>query len=83
MSKLRWCLSTLLIGLMLATVPVALQAQCGNLVNGGFEDPTLGSFTGVVSPPDVWLTAYVVGALSWWMGTLVFSRFRENLVEAV
>jgi ABC-type polysaccharide/polyol phosphate export permease len=40
-------------------------------------------FSGVVSPPGVWLTAYVVGVVSWWLGTAIFNRFRENLVEAV
>lgn len=40
-------------------------------------------FSGVVSPPRVWLTAYVVGLVSWWLGTLIFGRYRETLVEAV
>lgn len=36
-------------------------------------------------PPrlTVWLTAYAVGAVSWWLGTLVFNRWRETVVEAV
>ncbi len=39
-------------GILLVTMPTALLAQsgCGLLVNGDFEDPTLGSFNDVVSP---------------------------------
>ncbi len=40
-------------------------------------------FTGSPSPPAVWVTAYAVGAASWWIGALVFERYRETLVEAV
>jgi ABC-type polysaccharide/polyol phosphate export permease len=40
-------------------------------------------FSGGVSAAVVWLTALAVGAVSLWLGTLVFTRFRETLVEAV
>jgi ABC-type polysaccharide/polyol phosphate export permease len=40
-------------------------------------------FAGQLSPPQVWLTALVVGVLTWWLGTRVFAAFRETVVEAV
>ena len=40
-------------------------------------------FTGRVSPPQLWLTAYAVGIVSWWLGTRVFAAYRETVVEAV
>jgi lipopolysaccharide transport system permease protein len=40
-------------------------------------------FAGTVSPPHVWLTAFAVGAVSWWLGTKIFAAYRETLVEAV
>jgi ABC-2 type transport system permease protein/lipopolysaccharide transport system permease protein len=40
-------------------------------------------FAGQVPAPATWLTAYAVGAVSLWLGTVVFARGRETLVEAV
>jgi ABC-type polysaccharide/polyol phosphate export permease len=40
-------------------------------------------FAGVISPPGVWVKAYLVGLIAWWLGATVFARFRETLVEAV
>lgn len=40
-------------------------------------------FNGVVSPPQVWALALVIGVVSWLAGTWIFSRFRDTLVEAV
>ena len=40
-------------------------------------------FAGIVPSATDWLTACVVGAVALWMGTAVFSRYRETLVEAV
>ena len=40
-------------------------------------------FTGRVPPPMTWLTAFIVGFISWWLGTRVFLRYRETVVEAV
>ena len=40
-------------------------------------------FAGTVSSPRVWLMAFAVGAVSWWLGTRVFGAYRETLVEAV
>jgi len=40
-------------------------------------------FVGRVSPPQLWLTALAVGVVSWWLGTWVFSAYRETVVEAV
>jgi hypothetical protein len=31
----------------------------------------------------IWLTAFIVGVVSWWLGTRVFLRYRETVVEAV
>jgi ABC-type polysaccharide/polyol phosphate export permease len=41
------------------------------------------AFTGEVSPAGTWVTAYAVGVLSWWIGSLIFGRHRETLVESV
>jgi ABC-type polysaccharide/polyol phosphate export permease len=40
-------------------------------------------FAGRVSPPQLWLTAFAVGVISWWLGTRVFVAYRETVVEAV
>jgi len=40
-------------------------------------------FAGRVSPPLVWLTAFAVGVVSWWLGVRVFAAYRETVVEAV
>jgi ABC-type polysaccharide/polyol phosphate export permease len=40
-------------------------------------------FAGRVSSPQLWLTAYAVGVVSWWLGTRVFAAYRETVVEAV
>jgi ABC-type polysaccharide/polyol phosphate export permease len=40
-------------------------------------------FAGRVSSPQIWLTAFAVGIISWWLGTRVFAAYRETLVEAV
>ena len=40
-------------------------------------------FSGVVPSLATWVTALVVGLVSWWFGAWIFSRFRETLVEAV
>ncbi len=40
-------------------------------------------FSGQVSAPQIWLSAYAVGIVSWWVGTRIFGAFRETLVEAV
>jgi ABC-type polysaccharide/polyol phosphate export permease len=40
-------------------------------------------FSGTVPPVGGWLTAYMVGAAALWLGTVVFSHYRETLVEAV
>ena len=40
-------------------------------------------FSGMVSGALVWLTAVMVGCVSLWVGTRVFLRYRETLVEAV
>jgi lipopolysaccharide transport system permease protein len=40
-------------------------------------------FTGRVPSPITWVTAIMVGVISWWLGTWVFGRYRDTLVEAV
>jgi ABC-type polysaccharide/polyol phosphate export permease len=40
-------------------------------------------FVGRVPSATVGLTALAVGVASWWLGTRVFVRYRETLVEAV
>jgi ABC-type polysaccharide/polyol phosphate export permease len=40
-------------------------------------------FAGRVSSPRLWLTAFAVGVLSWWLGTLIFAAYRETVVESV
>jgi ABC-type polysaccharide/polyol phosphate export permease len=40
-------------------------------------------FTGRVPSPMTWLMAFIVGVVAWWLGTMVFLRFRETVVEAV
>ena len=41
------------------------------------------AFSGTVSPPLVWLTAFAVGVVSWSIGARIFASYRETLVEAV
>jgi ABC-type polysaccharide/polyol phosphate export permease len=41
------------------------------------------TFTGVLSAPGTWGTAYAVGLISWVAGTVIFARHRETLVESV
>ncbi len=40
-------------------------------------------FAGRVSSPQLWLTAFAVGVVSWWLGTRVFAAYRETVVDAV
>jgi ABC-type polysaccharide/polyol phosphate export permease len=40
-------------------------------------------FAGEFSAPGVWLTAFAVGVVSWWLGTQIFAAHRETVVEAV
>jgi teichoic acid transport system permease protein len=40
-------------------------------------------FAGRVSSPQLWLIAFAVGIVSWWLGTRVFAAYRETVVEAV
>jgi ABC-type polysaccharide/polyol phosphate export permease len=40
-------------------------------------------FAGRVSSPQIWLTAFAVGIVSWWLGTRIFAAYRETVVEAV
>jgi ABC-type polysaccharide/polyol phosphate export permease len=40
-------------------------------------------FSGTVPDVGTWLTAFFVGVVSWWVGTRIFSHYRETLVEAV
>ena len=41
------------------------------------------TFSGVLSDPGTWATAYAVGLITWVAGTMVFARHRETLVESV
>ncbi|MGD9252310.1 MAG: ABC transporter permease [Holophagae bacterium] len=41
------------------------------------------TFSGVLSEPGTWAAAYAVGLISWVAGTVIFTRHRETLVEAV
>ncbi len=41
------------------------------------------AFAGPLAPPLEWLIAMAVGVGSWWLGSAVFSRLRDTLVEAV
>jgi ABC-type polysaccharide/polyol phosphate export permease len=40
-------------------------------------------FAGEVSAPSVWAAALLVGVLAWWLGTWIFDRHRDTLVESV
>ena len=40
-------------------------------------------FAGRVSSPQLWLIAFAVGIVSWWLGTQIFAAYRETVVEAV
>jgi ABC-2 type transport system permease protein/lipopolysaccharide transport system permease protein len=40
-------------------------------------------FAGRVPPPITWVTALMVGVVSWSLGAWVFGRYRDTLVEAV
>ena len=40
-------------------------------------------FTGKIPSPGQWLLAYGVGITAWIIGTMIFSRLRDSLVEAV
>lgn len=40
-------------------------------------------FTGRVPSLITWVTALMVGVVSWWLGTWIFGRYRDTLVEAV
>ncbi len=40
-------------------------------------------FNGVVSPPRIWAMALVIGVVCWVVGTWVFARNRDTLVESV
>lgn len=41
------------------------------------------AFAGTVSPPQTWLTAFVVGGIAWSLGAWVFRAYRETVVESV
>jgi ABC-type polysaccharide/polyol phosphate export permease len=41
------------------------------------------AFAGPLAAPDQWLLAMLVGIVSWWLGSTIFARMRETLVEAV
>ena len=40
-------------------------------------------FNGVVSPPGIWAMALGIGVVSWVVGSWIFSRHRDTLVESV
>ena len=40
-------------------------------------------FSGKLPSLASWVTALVVGLVSWWLGSRIFAHYRETLVEAV
>jgi len=41
------------------------------------------AFTGTFAGPRQWGLAMLVGLMAWWLGTAIFTRLRETVVEAV
>jgi ABC-type polysaccharide/polyol phosphate export permease len=41
------------------------------------------AFAGRISPAADWAIAIAVGLVAWWLGAVLFSRYRDTLVEAV